>query len=72
MTTPDAAPEPPVEQLAQQQSGPEPVAFASVFETAFVTMSGIKFHLIGVGVDGSLWERWSDIGQWVEILRPVR
>lgn len=73
MSTTDAAP-PPVEQLAQQQAGPEPtpVAFAHVFETAFVDLSGVKFHLVGTGVDGSLWERWSDIGKWLEIPRPVR
>lgn len=71
---PELAPdEPPLEQLAQQQAG-KPVAFVRVWETLIVTDRGLRFHLVGVGADGSLWERFSglDPEPWHEIERPVR
>lgn len=73
MTTTDAVP-PPIEQLAQQQVGPVPVAFSRVSETLVTTDRGIRMHLLAVGADGSLWERWSDEtpGTWAEVPRPTR
>lgn len=71
MTTTDAVPDAPVEQLAQQQAGPVPVAFASAVPALVPTIQGVKVYLVGVGVDGSLWDKWDD-SEWGEIRRPVR